>query len=42
MIASALVANGAKVYIAARKEPQLKTVRGLHDVFILVPLACGF
>jgi predicted Rossmann-fold nucleotide-binding protein len=26
-IASALVQNGAKVYIAARKEPQLKEVR---------------
>ena len=26
MIASALVANGAKVYIAARKEAQLKEV----------------
>jgi len=27
MIASALIANGAKVYIAARKEKQLKEVR---------------
>ena len=27
MIAAALVANGAKVYIAARKEAQLKAVR---------------
>ena len=27
MIASALVQNGAKVYIAARKETQLKQVR---------------
>jgi NADP-dependent 3-hydroxy acid dehydrogenase YdfG len=27
MIATALVANGAKVYIAARKEKQLNAVR---------------
>lgn len=29
MIATALVQNGAKVYIASRKEKQLKTVRAL-------------
>ena len=32
MIASGLVANGAKVYIAARKEKQLKAVRVLSSV----------
>jgi NADP-dependent 3-hydroxy acid dehydrogenase YdfG len=30
MIASGLVANGAKVYIAARKEDQLKAVSNDH------------
>ena len=32
IIASGLVANGAKVYIAARKEKQLKAVRVLGSV----------
>lgn len=31
MIASALVQNGAKVYIASRKEKQLQEVRVYHD-----------
>jgi hypothetical protein len=33
MIATALVQNGAKVYIAARKEGQLKQVRYLSFIF---------
>jgi NADP-dependent 3-hydroxy acid dehydrogenase YdfG len=38
-IASALVQNGAKVYIAARKEPQLKEVRASvwHNSTVNIP-----
>jgi hypothetical protein len=40
MIAEGFVKNGATVYIAARKESQLKEVNHMHDVvhlFILLP-----
>ena len=33
MIATAYVQNGAKVYIASRKEKQLKEVRTAHPHF---------
>lgn len=45
MIASALVANGAKVYIAARKEKQLKEVcpssHCIHTAHLLPPVGNG-